>query len=550
MVRRAIAFVFKEINGLHQAAYVLAFFSFGSQLLALARDRLLASRFGADATLDIYSAAFSIPDLLFVFFASALSVSVLLPFVQAHISRRSPTKAAHLLGHMMSLFLVGYFALALVVFITAPQLCDWLFEEIKDQDLLVSVLRVLLLQPLLLGLSSLYGVVTQYHNRFVLFAISPLLYNIGIVAGIIFLYPRFGLSGIAWGVVLGALGHVLVQWPLVARGNLSFHPRWITNWSEIRAVSITWLPRALTLSLNQVTLLALFSLGSTMAVGSLAVFRFAFNLQSVPFVVVAVSYSVAAFPTLTKLFANQQWVAFTRHLEAALRHIIFWSVPIIALCIVLRAQLVRVILGAGAFNWDDTRLTAAVFALLIISLLAHAINILLVRSFYAAGDTRTPLIVACFGTITSVGLAFLLRAVYLGNEAFQTIAENILRVSNVAGTEVLVLAAAYTLGLCLQALVLLSHTRRRFRLAWQEPLRVCRQAAAAAVAGAAVAYCSLNLFVAFGFNINTFIGVFLQGALGALCGGMMIVLVYALLGSTELREVLEPLRRRFVKVGK
>src|SRR6056297_1452752 len=512
MVRRVLGLVYKEVSGLHQAAYILAIFAFGSQLLALVRDRILASQFGADATLDIYYAAFRIPDLLFVLFASMLSVYVLLPYVASYAERGLPQAAQALLGQLMTLFLVGYVMLAGAIALSAPYLLAWLYPGITDQALLVAVTQVLLLQPVLLGLSSLCGVVTQYHSRFVLHAISPLVYNVGIIFGILVLYPHLGLVGVAAGVVLGALGHVLVQWPLVRNSQFRFRPRVQFDWPAIRSVVMTAVPRAFTLSLNQLTLLVLISLGTAMAVGSVAVFQFAFNLQSVPLAIIGVSYSVAAFPTLARLYAGNSLIKFQQHIITALRHIIFWSVPVIALCVVLRAQLVRVILGSGAFDWEDTRLTAAVFAVLILSLVAHGINLLLVRALYAGGDTKTPLLVSIFSTAATVAFALWLHWLYVANQAFQATVASTLRVSDVAGTEVLVLAVAYTAGIWLQLILFAVVAHHRFVLAWREPLRVSAHAIVAAMVGGGVAYGALNLLVD-GLNINTFIGIFLQGVL-------------------------------------
>lgn len=546
MVRRMLGLVYREINGLHQAAYVLALFAFGSQLLALVRDRILAAQFGADVTLDIYYAAFRIPDLLYVLFASTLSVYVLLPFVTAYRSNARTDTAAMLLGQVMTIFLVVYTLLAIVVWLAAPWLMQVIFSNVADQALLVSVMRVLLIQPIFLGLSSLYGVVTQYHSRFVLHAISPLLYNLGIIFGIAALYPLFGLVGLAWGVVLGAIGHVLVQVPLVRRSHLYFIPQWRFDGELLWSVLRTSIPRALTLSLNQVTLLILFSFGTAMAVGSVAVFQLAFNLQSVPLAIIGVSYSVAAFPTLAKLFADQQFAEFQKHIIAALRHIIFWSVPIIALCIVLRAQLVRVILGSGAFNWEDTRLTAAVFAMLIISLVAHGINLLLLRALYAGGDTKTPLYVSFVSMLGTVALVWWLQQLYQAHEGFQTAVAGVLRVSDVAGTEVLVLAAAYTAGVWFQTVLFIGIAHIRFELAWAEPLRVTAHALVAGLAGGAAAYVALNFFVA-GLNIDTFVGIFLQGALGAVIGMSAVIGTYAALRSRELAEVSRSISRKIFK---
>jgi putative peptidoglycan lipid II flippase len=546
MVRRVLGLVYREVTGLHQAAYILALFAFGSQVLALVRDRTLASEFGADATLDIYYAAFRVPDLLFVLFASTLSVYVLLPFVTRYTEAKQPARAQALLGQIMTLFLFCYSVLALLLIVLAPWLMQQLFPAIADQELLITVTRILLLQPLLLGLSSLYGVITQYHHRFVLHAISPLLYNVGIIAGIMFLYPVMGLAGVALGVVLGAAGHWLVQVPLVRNSAMAVRPRVQIAWREVGEVLATSIPRALTLSLNQVTLLVLISLGSAMAVGSVAVFQFAFNLQSVPLAIIGVSYSVAAFPTLAKLFAQQDLARFQAHLISALRHIIFWSVPIIGLCIVLRAQLVRVILGSGAFNWEDTRLTAAVFAIFILSLVAHGINLLLLRALYAGGDTRTPLLISLGTTAVTIGIALYLHGLYLSHAAFQAAVATALRVSDVAGTEVLVLAAAYSIGIWLQLVCFTLVAHYRFKLAWGVPLRVTLHACFAALVGGSAAYVALNFFVE-GLNVETFIGIFLQGFLAGCFGLCGVILAYVALRSPELSEVAASLSRRIFK---
>ena len=213
----------------------------------------------------------------------------------------------------------------------------------------------------------------------------------------------------------------------------------------MREVCFVSVPRALTLSLNQIVLLVMVGMASTMAVGSVSVFQFAFNLQSVPLAVIGMSYSVAAFPTLSTLLAKNKQIEFNHQLLTALRHIIFWSVPIAALIIVLRAQIVRVLLGSGAFDWGDTRLTAAALALFVISLIAQSVLLLLIRAFYAGGKTFTPLWVATLSSVASVLLALFFHATYSTNTAFQHTVAGWFRLEGVAGTEVLMLTLALPL---------------------------------------------------------------------------------------------------------
>jgi putative peptidoglycan lipid II flippase len=536
--------MYKEVRGLHQAAYVLALFAFGSQLLALVRDRMLAHQFGAGSELDIYYAAFRIPDLLYVLFASTLSVYVLIPFVVSRIDGEDSSRAKALLGQVFSLFLLLYISLATVVYIAAPYIVPFLFPSIDGSTSeIISLLRILLLQPLLLGISSLFGVITQIGHRFVLYAISPLIYNLGIITGIVFLYPIFGLNGLAYGVVLGALGHMLVQLPLVRNSSLAF---WFTctfQWDVLSDVLKVSVPRALTLAMHQIVLLVLVIIAGMMTVGSVSVFQFAYNLQSVPLAIIGASYSIAAFPLLADLYARKKMDAFALHITTALQHIIFWSVPVIGLIIVLRAQVVRVVLGSGAFDWGDTRLTAAVLALLCISLFAQAINLLMVRVFYAGGYTKIPFFVTFIGSVTAVTLSVIFYNGYSSATGVQATIESLMRIVGVPGSEVLTIAAGYSVAIIIQTITLTGIAIKKFGLPTQWiPVRVSR-AILASVVGGFCAYVALNFFV-FGIDEDTFIGIFLQGLMGGVVGVVGVIATYYVTRSPELLEIRKSLQAR------
>ena len=551
MVKRVLDIMYREVRGLHQAAYVLALFAFGSQLLALLRDRLLAHEFGADALLDIYYAAFRVPDLMFVLFASTLSVYVLIPFVTrlrkgAESDETGNAEASQLLSSVFTLFLIVYSAVAAVIFCLAPYLMPKLFPGISDQDLLVTVTRILLLQPFFLGISSLLGVVTQLGHRFVLYAVSPLVYNVGIIFGILALYPIWGLPGLVAGVVLGAFGHMAIQLPLVWGSGLQIRLIKQIDWPEIKRVLSLSVPRALTLSLNQIVLLVLVSFASLMTVGSVAVFQFAHNLQSVPLSVIGASYAVAAFPALAQLYSKGDRQQFINHIMTALKHIIFWSLPAIALIIVLRAQIVRVVLGSGAFDWADTRLTAAVLALLSISLLAQAVNLLVIRAFYAGGRTRIPFYVTLFGSSLAIFSAYYFYSIYQAHLEIHAVVSAFMRLENVIGSEVLAIAFGYSLAIIAQALVLVMCLAAVFKLPLSALGRVLVQAFCAAVVGGVFAYGALN-FIVEGVDQNTFIGIFIQGLLAGVIGVLGTVLTYAVLRSAELKEVYSSFHRRLFK---
>ncbi len=547
MVKRVFNLVYREVRGLHQAAYILALFAFGSQILAIVRDRLLAHNFGAGIELDLYYAAFRIPDLLFVLFASVLSIYVLLPFVNRSVEEGGSAAGAAVLSQVFTLFLWVYVAIAGVLAASAPLYVQHVFPGFTDRyDELVLLLQLLLIQPFLLGLSSLCGVVTQMNHRFILYALSPLLYNIGIIFGITVLYPSFGLTGLVLGVVVGAIGHVLVQIPFVTKSKYAFSlvPR--INFSLMRQVLAVSIPRALTLSVNQIVLLVLIGMASVMAVGSVSVFQFAFNLQSVPLAIIGVSYSVAAFPTLSNLFARRDQQGFNTQLLTALRHIIFWSVPIIGLVVVLRAQIVRVLLGSGEFDWGDTRLTAAMLAIFVFSLVAQAILLLLIRAFYAGGKTVLPLIVALGGGVASIMLAVVFHGFYLNLPTIQYYFDSLLRLENVAGTEVLVLAFAFVCGQFLQLAILLTLSVKTFSISYRPLLWLATEATLAALAGGITAYVTLA-FLVDGINQETFVGIMIQGLVAGVMGVFAVVLTYLATGAPELREITRSFQIKLLK---
>ena len=541
MVSRAFHFVYKEIKGLHQAAYILAIFAFGSQLLAIVRDRMLAHTFGAGAELDLYYVAFRIPDLLFVLFASVLSIYVLLPFVE----RVTMTDAKRsVLSQVFTLFLLVYTGLSVVLAALAPWYVPYVFPGYAEQSATLTVLiQILLLQPLLLGISSICGVVTQMHHRFVLYAISPLLYNVGIIFGLVALYPFFGLPGLVSGVVIGALGHVLIQVPYVRNSPFAFTATFNFDWGQVRQMLFVALPRALTLSLNQLVLLLFISIATTLTVGSVSVFQFAFNIQSVPLAIIGMSYSVAAFPTLSHLHAARNQLGFNAQLMTALRHIMFWSIPIIGLVIVLRAHVVRVLLGSGEFDWSDTRLTAAVLAMFVVSLAAQAALLLIVRAFYAGGRTLLPLLYTLISSGVAVVVAYAGLWYWQQSASLQVAIATIFRLEAVPGAEVLVLAAAFTVGQLLLIVMLLSQARYTFALSVRPLGRLLLHAVSASAAGGMVAYAMLR-FVVEGVNQNVFVGIALQGAVAGVAGLVTIITVYHILQTQELTETVHSFRKK------
>jgi peptidoglycan biosynthesis protein MviN/MurJ (putative lipid II flippase) len=213
---------------------------------------------------------------------------------------------------------------------------------------------------------------------------------------------------------------------------------------------------------------------------------------------------------------------------------------------VLRAQIVRVLLGSGAFDWGDTRLTAAVLALFVFSLIAQSTLLLLIRAFYAGGRTFTPLWVAVFSSAISVGLAIVLLGFYATHEVFRTQLESWFRLEGVVGTEVLMLTFAFVCGQFIQLVVLMVISAKTFCISYRPLLRLLAEALAAALAGGFSAYAALA-FVVDGINQETFIGISLQGLVAGVIGLIAVVLVYRVCKAPELFEIYRSFHSKIFK---
>lgn len=548
MVKKLFGFLGREIKGLHEAAYVLALFAFLSQILGLIRDRLFASYFGAGALLDVYYAAFRIPDFIFTIVIALVSSSVLVPLLIT-VHEKEPHKKELFTNSIFTGLLLLSVVLSVGVFVFLRPLLTAIFPEMmagQYAHTLYVVTAIMLLQPLLLAVSGFFASYVQVFQKFFIYAISPLLYNFGIIVGVLWLYPIFGLEGLAWGVVLGSLLHMLSQAvPLRGyhiRPTLTLRPQW----SMIRDVVQLSLPRTIAITGNQIASLILISLAGSMAVGSISIFTFAYNLQSVPMTIIGMSYSMAAFPTLTKLFAQGDTDSFLAHIVRAARHIIFWSTPIMVLFIVLRAQIVRTILGAGAFGWSETKLVAASLALFSISVVAQSLIMLFVRGYYSTGETKKPLWYALFSVLVTIVSAFSLQHVFYTTEWFATAFEQVLRVSGELGTMVLVLPLAFSIGQIVYAVLLWISFEKQFNCFSGTLWTTITHSVSASVVLGAVAYTVLQLMSPV-VDLNTVLGVFTQGAVAGVAGIVAGVAVLLLLRNEEIHTVLDTLHTKFWK---
>lgn len=397
-----------ETEGVAGAAALIGIASLASRILGVLRDRLLATQFGAGLELDVYYTAFRLPDFIYnLVIVGALSAGFIPLFTELR-ERNTMKDALRFTSQALSLVGTALVVLCAVGMVAASVIVPWLapgFDGDK-QAITVTLTQIMFLSPLFLGISAVMGGVLQSTKRFFAFAFAPLFYNAGIIFGILVCVPFLGLPGLAWGVVLGAFLHGFVQYAAVRPlGGLSL-PFPSLAPEAVRRMIQLMIPRTAGLAVTQVNLIIILFFASALAEGSVSVFHLAGNLQSLPLGLIGVSFAVAAFPVLAEAAGTQRMDLFFATLKSATRRILYFILPLCVVCLMLRAQIVRVVLGDGQFGWEDTRRTLEVFALLVIALPAQALSQLYTRAFFAVQSAWTPFAVACASALTTSVLAW------------------------------------------------------------------------------------------------------------------------------------------------
>lgn len=408
----------KLINGpttsITAAAALVALFSVASRFLGVVRDHILAGRFGAGADLDIYFAAFRVPDFIYNLVVLGALSAGFIPVFSEMIKKNQTLpsekeKLIRLASNVFNALLLLLCFLSILGIIFAGPLTAWVAPgfSVADQARTAALTRIMFLSPLFLGMSGVLGGILQSYKRFFVYSLSPIFYNLGIIFGAVVLFRFFGLEALAWGVVVGAALHFAVQLPSVWR--LGFRYRFYLNLRDrgLRQIAGMMGPRTLSLAISQVNLVAMTALASSLDSGSLAIFNLANNLQSFPLGVFGISFAVAAFPFLSEHAYHPEELK--ARFSSTIRQIFFFVIPASVLLITLRAQIIRVVLGSGAFNWRDTILTMDTLGFFALSLFAQASIPLLVRVFYARRDSWTPFYLGLFSVALNIVLATYLR---------------------------------------------------------------------------------------------------------------------------------------------
>lgn len=385
----------RKSSSILSAATIIAASFLLSAFLGLIRNRLLAARFfgGLEGNLDVYFAAFIIPDTVFQLLVVGAVSAAFIPIYQGYL-KKSVRKANFMANVALTSVTTILLALSILIAIFARPLSQVLSHYTGPQlDLMVNLIRLMSIAQMFFAISSFLTGVLQAHRRFLVPAIAPLFYNLGTILGILILTPFMGIYAAAIGVIFGAFLHVIVQLPSAIHAGYLPRVRFRLKHKGVLHMLRLMPPRTMSLALIQVERIVSLNLASALSAGSFTIFNFARQVYVLPISLFGVSLGQASFPTLADEALNEDQTKFAETLGKTILQIFFFCLPAAILILILRVPIVRIIFGAKNFPWEATLLTSKALAVFSLSIAPQAAVQLLTRAFYAKKDTRTPLII-------------------------------------------------------------------------------------------------------------------------------------------------------------
>jgi len=540
-------FLNSQTKSISSASLILAISYLVSAVLGLFRDRLLAGTFGAGNELDVYYTAFTVPDFIALILIFGATSSAVIPIFSSYLIK-SKEEAWEYASTLFNVFLGFLIIVCVILIIFTPTIVSLIAPGFSDhkKELAVMLMRIMFLSPIILGASNMISGILQVFHRFLVTALAPLLYNLGIIIGILFFVPEFGLEGLAWGVVLGGVLHLLVQLPALFFSGFRYKANF--NYKDPGVVKTIKMmaPRSLGLGAGQLNTIVTTAIASTLIAGSIAVFNLANNLSSILVNAVAVSVSTASFPSMSMAFLRDENEEFLRKFSSIFRQIIFLVVPISLLLLILRAQIVRVVLGVGKFSWADTKLTTACLGILALNLIAQALILFLSKTFYAAHNTKIPAIISGITVATNIILSLILVWFIKFSPYFHIFLVNFLRLGGVDDIGVVGLVLAYSISVILQVFLLLYMFFKKFpKLAVKEIHNSLYKILIASFIMAVLTFIVRQLLGSV-ISLQTFWGIFFQLVVSGTVGIATYAVATRLLKSPEVKVIIDSFLKRFI----
>ncbi len=413
------------------AATLLIVVALMGQLLGFFRGRLISANFTLvdPGTTDAFFAAFQIPDFFFyTISAGALGVAFM-PFLADHLERGDKRGVWQLVNSLMNMLLIVMAVVAVVIFIFAePLIHNVVAPKLSGKYLhdAVMIMRLLALNPLLFTLSGILTSVQQTFGRFFFFAISPLFYNLSIIAAVLIFRHSVGIVGLGVGAVIGALLQLFIaSLGLIGLG-FSYHPKIYWRSPDFHKILRQLPPRSVDQGIDSINSIVETNRAQQLGPGPVSYYNYALTLANVPIALIGTSIATAAFPRLTERLSQNRSDLFRKEFLSILRSMIWITMPVIVVCFFCRGYLARLLYGKAA------PAVALIFGYLTIAIFFRIMYSIISRYFYAQKNTKTPLFVSIFAIALNIVLAFNLARPDSYNIAGLAMAQSLVAASEVA----------------------------------------------------------------------------------------------------------------------
>lgn len=384
-----------------------------SYITGLLRDRTFAHAFGAGTELDIYNTAFIVPDLLLnIFVASALS-PVFTPLLSGLRAEKKHKTASHFATTVTVAATCTISILALIVGIFMPTIAQFIAPGFSPEARiqLVTMSRIILISPVLMALSNSFGSILISSKQFLWYGISPVVYNLGLICGS-FLVPTMGVSGLAVGVIFGAMLHLGSRAIGVLKSGFIFGKTVNMRMAEFKQLLKLMGPKMLGHPVEQLKFFGFNRIATALTVGSVTAISFSRNFQSVPVALFGISFAVSAFPLLAEAAALKDRETFKMHVKKTALSILAFTIPSTLFLLIVGDLPIKILLGGGKFVGESITRTATALAFFSLSIPTESLIHLFARSFYALKNTTIPVIMSVTGLVISVTIAHLLAPSY------------------------------------------------------------------------------------------------------------------------------------------
>jgi putative peptidoglycan lipid II flippase len=393
------------------AALVMVAFAV-SRGLGLVRQVVFGLYFGTGPAMDAYVAALRIPEAIFLIVAGGALGSAFIPLFTSRLATGRVDAAWRLASAVVNVLLVVLVPLSLLCILVAP----WLARVVvmpahppEVQARAAALMRVMLLSTAIFGVSGIVMGILNAHQHFLLPAVAPVLYNLGLIGGaVVGGVTSLGVMGPAAGMVVGAVAHLLIQVPGLLRYGARYTPTLGREDDGVAQVGRLMAPRVLGVAAVQLNMVITNNLASYLGAGAISALDYAWRVMLLPQGVFAQAVGTAAFPTFSSQAARGEWAALRRTLAATLRTVLAVTLPATAGLIVLGRPIVALMFQYGEFDVASTRDVAWALAWFALGLAGHSALEVLARAFYAQHDTWTPALAGVLAVALNVGLGLML----------------------------------------------------------------------------------------------------------------------------------------------